>query len=197
MVLLVFERIHLVHFFSHLTLLARLRMHSSPTTDRSLVETMDVLFGETYTDMLGCSMSRSSMGLASAVAPSAVKQGGGVTNQLSSMQPLSEPSLLLPPFPPHSLPGSGDIDGVEEGVDSLTCLGRLIGVTAPKCIEFVLKPGGTLEGSAEPRTLCVLRRLFGGRHSVLVCAFGCSNETLCSERVPVLSSTCILQSTAR
>lgn len=40
---------------------------------------------ETYTDMLGCSMRRSSMGLASAVAPSAVKQGGGVTNQLSSM----------------------------------------------------------------------------------------------------------------
>lgn len=30
-------------------------------------------------------MRRSSMGLASAVAPSAVKQGGGVTNQLSSM----------------------------------------------------------------------------------------------------------------
>lgn len=49
---------------------------------------------ETYTDMLGCSMRRSSMGLASAEAPSAVKQGGGVTNQLSSM---------LQEHGPHSL----------------------------------------------------------------------------------------------
>lgn len=82
--------------------------------------------------MLGCSISRSSIGLASAVAPSAVKQGGGVTNQLSSMQPLSGPILLLPPLPPHSLPELGDIDGVEEGVDSLLCLGRVTGVVAPK-----------------------------------------------------------------
>lgn len=110
-------------------------MLSSPTTDRLLVETMDRLFGETYTDMLGCSMSRSSIGLASAVAPSAVKQGGGVTNQLSSMQPLSEPALLLPP---HSLPEPGDIDGVEEGVDSLARLGRVTGVVAPKSDGLVL-----------------------------------------------------------
>lgn len=122
----------------HLTLLARLTMLSSPTTDRLPLETMDRLFGETYTDMLGCSMSRSSMGLASAVAPSAVKQGGGVTNQLSSMQPLSEPALLLPPLPPHSLPEPGDLDGVEEGVDSLARLGRLTGVVAPKSDGLVL-----------------------------------------------------------
>lgn len=40
-----------------------------------------------YTDMLGCSMSRSSRGLVSSSTgsrPLAVKQGGGVTNQLSS-----------------------------------------------------------------------------------------------------------------
>ncbi len=39
-----------------------------------------------YTDMLGCSMSRFSMGLASirsSERPPAVKQGGGVTSQLS------------------------------------------------------------------------------------------------------------------
>lgn len=50
--------------------------------------------GETYTDMLGCSMRRSSMGLASAEAPSAVKQGGGVTNQLSSMLQEHDPHSL-------------------------------------------------------------------------------------------------------
>lgn len=117
---------------SHLTLLARLTRLSSPTTDRLLLETMDKLFGETYTDMLGCSIRRSSIGLASAVAPSAVKQGGGVTNQLSSMQPLSEPALLVPPLLTLSLPDPGDIDGVEQGMDSLARLGRLMGV-APKC----------------------------------------------------------------
>lgn len=119
-----------------LTLLARLMMLSSPTTDRLLLETMDKLLEETYTDMLGCSMSRSSIGLASAVAPSAVKQGGGVTNQLSSMQPLSGPDLLLPPLPPHSLPEPGDTDGVEEGVDSLICLGGVTGVAAPDRLLF-------------------------------------------------------------
>lgn len=107
-------------------------MLSSPATERLLLETMDRLFGETYTDMLGCSMSRSSIGLASAVAPSAVKQGGGVTNQLSSMQPLSEPVLLLPPLPPQSLPELGDIDMVEEGLDSLARLDRVTGVVAPE-----------------------------------------------------------------
>lgn len=124
-------------YVSHLMLLARLRMLSSPTTDRLLLETMDRLFGETYTDMLGCSMRRSSIGLASAVAPSAVKQGGGVTNQLSSMQPLSDPALLVAPLPPHSLPEPGDIDGVEEVLDSLARLGRVTGVVAPKCNGLV------------------------------------------------------------
>lgn len=45
------------------------------------------------------------------------------------MQPLSEPALLLPPLPPHSLPEPGDTDGVE-GVDSLARLGRVTGVAA-------------------------------------------------------------------
>lgn len=123
-------------------------MLSSPTTDRLLLESMDRLLGETYTDMLGCSMSRSSMGLVSAVAPSAVKQGGGVTNQLSSMQPLSDPDLLAPPVPPHSLPEPGDIDGVEEGVDSLARLGRLTGVAAPKCGGLALGQDRGSEGAA-------------------------------------------------
>lgn len=142
-------------------LLARLTILSSPTTDRLLLETMDKLLGETYTDMLGCSMSRSSIGLASAVAPSAVKQGGGVTNQLSSMQPLSEPALLLPPLPPHSLPDPGDIEGVEEGVDSLARLGRVTGVVAPK--SGGLAPGQERgpgnDTAPRARALCVLRRL--------------------------------------
>ena len=142
---------------SHLTLLARLTMLSSPTTDRLLLETMDRLFEETYTDMLGCSMSRSSIGLASAVAPSAVKQGGGVTNQLSSMQPLSD--LLLPPLPPHSLPEPGDIDGVEEGVDSLTRLGWVTGVVAPKSNGLGQHRGSDDGPAPRARPLCVLRRL--------------------------------------
>lgn len=130
-------------------------MLSSPTTDRLLLETMDKLFEETYTDMLGCSMSRSSIGLVSAVAPSAVKQGGGVTNQLSSMQPLS--ALLLPP---HSLPEAGDIDGVEEGVDSLARLGRVTGVVAPKSDGLVLgQDRGSDATAPRARALCVLRRL--------------------------------------
>lgn len=97
------------------------------------------------------------MGLVSAVAPSAVKQGGGVTNQLSSMQPLSEPDLL----PPQSLPEPGDIDGVEEGVDSLARLGRLTGVVAPKCGGLALGQDRASDGTAGPRVcpLCGLRRL--------------------------------------
>ena len=47
------------------------------------------------------------MGLVSAVAPSAVKQGGGVTNQLSSMPQRSNPPLLLPPL--QSLQEPGDM----------------------------------------------------------------------------------------
>lgn len=163
---------------SHLMLLARLTILSSPTTDRLLLETMDKLLGETYTDMLGCSMSRSSIGLASAVAPSAVKQGGGVTNQLSSMQPLSEPALLLPPLAPHSLPEPGDIDGVVEGVDSLACLGTVTGVVAPKSDGLALGQDRGSDDATAPRArpLCVLRRLGGRwgmavRHSVLVCVF--------------------------
>lgn len=133
-------------------------MLSSPTTDRLLLETMEKLLGETYTDMLGCSMSRSSIGLASAVAPSAVKQGGGVTNQLSSMQPLSGPALLLPPLPPHSLPEPGDTDGVE---DSLARLGRVTGVVAPKSDGIALGQNRGSDGATAPRArpLCVLRRL--------------------------------------
>lgn len=136
-------------------------MLSSPTTDRLPLETIDRLFGETYTDMLGCSMSRSSIGLASAVAPSAVKQGGGVTNQLSSMQPLSEPALLLRPLPPHSLPEPGDIDGVEEGVDSLARLGVDTGVMAPKSDGPVLGQDSGSDDATAPRArpLSVLRRL--------------------------------------
>lgn len=136
-------------------------MLSSATADRLLLDTMDRLLGETYTDMLGCSMSRSSIGLASAVAPSAVKQGGGVTNQLSSMQPLSEPALLLPPLPPHSLPEPGDIDGVEEGVDSLTRLGGVTGVVAPMSDGLGLgqDTGSTNATAPCGRPLCVLRRL--------------------------------------
>ncbi len=125
-------------------------MLSSPTTDRLLLETMDKLLEETYTDMLGCSMSRSSIGLASAVAPSAVKQGGGVTNQLSSMQPLSGPFLLLPPLPPHSLPELGDME-VEEGVDSLLCLGRVTGVVAPKPDGLVLGQNRRSDDATAPR----------------------------------------------
>jgi len=111
--------------------------------------------------MLGCSMSRSSIGLASAVAPSAVKQGGGVTNQLSSMQPLSEPAPLVPPLRPLSLPEPGDIDGVEEGVDSLARLGRLTGVVAPNCDGLVLGQDRGSDGATAPRArfLYVLRRL--------------------------------------
>lgn len=96
--------------------------------------------------MLGCSISRSSMGLVSAVAPSAVKQGGGVTNQLSSMQPLSDP--LLP----------GDTDGVE----SLARLFRDMGVTMP--VANGLAEGRVERGSdgatvaAREQALCVLRR---------------------------------------
>lgn len=78
------------------------------------------------------------MGLASAVAPSAVKQGGGVTNQLSSM-PLSEPDLLLPPLPPHSLPEPGEMDGLEKDVDSLAHLGKVTGVVAPETEELELQ----------------------------------------------------------
>lgn len=116
-------------------LLARLTRPSSPTTDRLPLETMEKLLWETYTDMLGCSMSRSSMGLASAVAPSAVKQAGGVTNQLSSMQPLpGPPPRRPPPRPPHSLPEPGDADGVEEGVDSLARLGGVTGAR-PLCVR--------------------------------------------------------------
>lgn len=139
-------------------------MLSSPNTDRLLWETMEKLLGETYTDMLGCSMSRSSIGLASAVAPSAVKQGGGVTNQLSSMQPLSWPDLLLPPLRPHSLPEPGDIDGVEEGVDSLARLGRVTGVVAPKSEGLALGQDSGSDGATAPRdrALCVLRRLIDG-----------------------------------
>lgn len=62
--------------------------------------------------MLGCSMSRSSMGLVSAVAPSAVKQGGGVTNQLSSMPQRSSPPLL-PPL--QSLQEPGDTGAEPRG----------------------------------------------------------------------------------
>lgn len=136
-------------------------MLSSATADRLLLDTMDRLLGETYTDMLGCSMSKSSIGLASAVAPSAVKQGGGVTNQLSSMQPLSEPALLLHPLPPHSLPEPGDIDGVEEGVDSLTRLGRVTGVVAPMSdgLRLGQDTGSTNATAPCGRPLCVLRRL--------------------------------------
>jgi len=79
-------------------------MLSSPTTDRLPLATTEKPLGDTYTDMLGCSMSRSSIGLASAVAPSAVKQ----TNQLSSRQP--RPARR----PPHSRPEPGDPDGAEE-----------------------------------------------------------------------------------
>lgn len=109
--------------------------------------------------MLGCSISRSSIGLASAVAPSAVKQGGGVTNQLSSMQPLSEPALLLPPLPPHSLPEPGDTDGVE-GVDSLARLGRVTGVVAPTSDGLALGQDRGSDGAtaSRARPLCVLRR---------------------------------------
>lgn len=144
---------------SHLMLLARLTILSSPTTDRLLLETMEKLLEDTYTDMLGCSMSRSSIGLVSAGAPSAVKQGGGVTNQLSSMQPLSWPDLLLPPLPPHSLPELGDIDG-EEGVDSLALLGNVTGVVAPKSIRLALGPDSGSDDASAPRArvLCVLRR---------------------------------------
>lgn len=144
---------------SHLTLLARLMILSSPTTDRLLLETMEKLLEETYTDMLGCSMSRSSIGLVSAGAPSAVKQGGGVTNQLSSMQPLSWPDLLLPPLPPHSLPELGDIDG-EEGVDSLALLGNVTGVVAPNSVRLALAPDSGSDDASAPRVrpLCVLRR---------------------------------------
>lgn len=53
-------------------------------------------------------MSRSSIGLLSAVAPSAVKQAGGVTNQLSSMQQWSGAQL-------QSLRGPGGV-GAEPGV---------------------------------------------------------------------------------
>lgn len=111
--------------------------------------------------MLGCSMSRSSMGLASAVAPSAVKQGGGVTNQLSSMQPLSWSDLLLPPLPPHSLPEPGDTDGVEEGVDSLARLGRVTGVVAPKSDGIPLGQDRESDGATalQARPLRVLLRL--------------------------------------
>ncbi|MEQ2194294.1 hypothetical protein XENOCAPTIV_026864 [Xenoophorus captivus] len=124
---------------------------STAHPDRLLLESKDKLLGETYTDMLGCSMSRSSMGLVSAVAPSAVKQGGGVTNQLSSMQPLSESDLLAPPLPPQSLPEPGDIDGVEEGVDSLARLGRLTGVVATKCGGLLLGQDRGSDGIAGPR----------------------------------------------
>lgn len=145
---------------SHLTPLARLTMLSSPTTDRLLLETMEKLLEETYTDMLGCSMSRSSIGLVSAVAPSAVKQGGGVTNQLSSMQPLCWPDRALPPLPPNSLPEQGDTDGVEEGVDSLALLGNTTGVVAPKSVRLALGPVSGSEDARAPRArpLCVLRR---------------------------------------
>ena len=114
--------------------------------------------------MLGCSMSRSSMGLASAVAPSAVKQGGGVTNQLSSMQPLSEPALLLPPPPPpHSRPEPGEADSA----DPSARLDRGPGAEAPETQgrDLVHGPSGVTSSRARP--LCVLRRLRGGRgHSV-------------------------------
>lgn len=99
------------------------------------------------------------MGLASAVAPSAVKQGGGVTNQLSSMLPLSGPALLLPPLPPHSLPEPGDIDGVEEGVDSLARLGRVTGVVAPMSDGLGQDRGSDDATAPCARPLCVLRRL--------------------------------------
>lgn len=85
-----------------------------------------------------------------------------MTNQLSSMQPLSEPALLLPPLPPNSLPEPGDIDGVEEGVDSLARLGRVTGVVAPKSDGLVLgQDRGSDDVAAAPRArpLCVLRRL--------------------------------------
>lgn len=145
---------------SHLMLLARLTILSSPTTDRLLLETMEKLLEETYTDMLGCSMSRSSIGLVSAVAPSAVKQGGGVTNQLSSMQPRSWPDLLLPPLPSHSLPELGDTDGVVEGVGSLALLDNFTGIVAPKSVRPALGPdSGSDDASARrARPLCVLRR---------------------------------------
>lgn len=52
------------------------------------------------------------MGLASAVAPSAVKQGGGVTNQLSSMPQRSSPPLL-PPL--QSLQEPGDTGAEPRG----------------------------------------------------------------------------------
>lgn len=153
-------------------------MLSSPTTDRLLLETMDKLFEETYTDMLGCSMRRSSIGLASAVAPSAVKQGGGVTNQLSSMQPLSWPDLLLPPLPPHALPEPGDTDGVEEGVDNLARLGAATGVVAPKSDKLTLGQDRCSDDATAPRArpLCVLQRLrsvrgTGAGESVLICGF--------------------------
>lgn len=145
---------------SHLMLLARLTRLSSPTTDRLLLETMEKLLEETYTDMLGCSMSRSSIGLVSAVAPSAVKQGGGVTNQLSSMQPRSWPDLLLPPLPLHSLPELGDTDGVEEGVGSLALLDNFTGTVALKSVRSALGPDGGSDDASAPRArpLCVLRR---------------------------------------
>lgn len=144
---------------SHLMLLARLTILSSPTTDRLLLETMEKLLEETYTDMLGCSMSRSSIGLVSAVAPSAVKQGGGVTNQLSSMQPRSWPDLLLPPLPSHSLPELGDTDGVVEGVDSLALLDNFTGIVAPKSVRPALGPdsGSDNASARRARPLCVLR----------------------------------------
>jgi len=88
------------------------------------------------------------MGLASAVAPSAVKQGGGVTNQLSSMQPLSEPALLLLllPLPSRPEPGDEDADADADSGDTL----------APR-----LDRGGP----AVEDLGCVLRRLRGGRGS--------------------------------
>ena len=50
-----------------------------------------------YTDMLGCSISRFSIGLASTLSsdwPPAVKQGGGVTNQLSPEHAISGKVLM-------------------------------------------------------------------------------------------------------
>lgn len=95
------------------------------------------------------------------MAPSAVKQGGGVTNQLSSMQPLSEPALLLPPLPPRSLPEPGDIDRVEEGVNSLAFLGGVTGVVAPESDGLALGQDKGSDATTAPRArpLCVLRRL--------------------------------------
>lgn len=84
-----------------------------------------------------------------------------MTNQLSSMQPLSEPALLLPPLPPHSLPEPGDIDSMEEGVDSLARLGRVTGVVAPKSDGLALGQDMGSDDTTAPRArpLCVLRRL--------------------------------------